>query len=76
MKTARIFKNGQSQAVRLPREFRIEGDAVYVKRRGNTVILIPMTESWDTLKNSLEKFSSDFMVERVQPEQKREKLFE
>jgi antitoxin VapB len=76
MKTAKVFKNGQSQAVRLPREFRIEGTEVYVKRSGNAVILIPMKNSWDSLTQSLDKFSDDFMVERVQPTQKREGLFE
>jgi antitoxin VapB len=76
MKTAKIFKNGQSQAVRLPREFRIEGTEVYVKRSGNAVILIPMKNSWDSLTQSLDKFSDDFMVERVQPTQDREGLFE
>ena len=76
MKTAKVFKNGQSQAVRLPREFRIEGTEVYVKRSGNAVILIPMKNSWDSLTQSLDKFSDDFMVERVQPTQEREGLFE
>ena len=35
MKTARVFKNGQSQAVRLPKEFRFAGDEVYIKKLGN-----------------------------------------
>ncbi len=41
MKTAKLFQNGQSQAVRLPREFRFEDDRVYVKKSGNVVMLIP-----------------------------------
>ena len=41
MKTAKLFKNGQSQAVRLPKEFRFEGDHVFIKKEGNTAILIP-----------------------------------
>jgi antitoxin VapB len=73
MKTAKLFQNGQSQAVRLPKEFRFEDDHVYVKKSGNVVILIPAKESWDTLFNSLDKFSPDFMSERKQPKmQKRE----
>ncbi len=47
MKTARIFRNGQSQAVRLPKEFRFEDDFVYIKKSGNAVILIPAKNSWD-----------------------------
>lgn len=73
MKTAKIFQNGQSQAVRLPKEFRFDDTEVYVKKTGNIVHLIPRSASWDSLFQSLEKFSDDFMEERVQPEvQKRE----
>jgi len=75
MKTAKIFKNGQSQAVRLPKEFRFEDDHVFVKKSGNAIILIPAKNSWDTLVNSLTKFSDDFMTERNQPKpQEREHL--
>jgi len=73
MKTAKLFRNGQSQAVRLPKEFRFEDDHVYVKKSGNVVILIPAKGSWDILVKSLAKFSDDFMSERKQPKtQKRE----
>jgi len=73
MKTAKLFRNGQSQAVRLPKEFRFEDDHVYVKKSGNVVMLIPAKGSWDILVKSLGKFSADFMSERKQPKtQKRE----
>jgi antitoxin VapB len=76
MKTAKIFQNGQSQAVRLPKEFRFEGDEVIIKRSGNAVVLIPANHSWDTLADSLNKFSADFMDNRDQPgQQAREDLF-
>lgn len=76
MKTAKLFQNGQSQAVRLPKEFRFEGDEVIIKRSGNAVILLPANHSWDVLLNSLDKFSDDFMDDRVQPlPQAREDLF-
>ncbi len=76
MKTAKLFQNGQSQAVRLPKEFRFEGDEVIIKRSGNAVVLIPSNHSWDVLANSLNKFSDDFMGDRNQPtEQNREDLF-
>lgn len=75
MKTAKLFRNGQSQAVRLPKEFRFEGDFVYVKKSGNAIILLPARGSWDSFVKSLEKFSEDFMAEREQPvSQKREAL--
>jgi len=67
MKTAKIFKNGQSQAVRLPKEFRFDDSEVYIKKSGNVVQLIPRTDSWNSLFSSLKKFSRDFMARRVQP---------
>ncbi len=76
MKTAKLFKNGQSQAVRLPKEFRFEGKQVFIKRVGNGVLLLPEQHSWQGLFDSLEKFSDDFMESRDQPEQQeREDLF-
>ena len=60
----------------LPKEFRFEGDHVFIKKEGNIVLLIPGKKTWDALIKSLEKFSDDFMSERTQPEtQKREELF-
>ena len=69
MKTAKIFQNGQSQAVRLPKEFRFEGEEVFIKKSGNTVVLIPANQSWDALAQSLNKFSDDYMQGRNQPPQ-------
>ena len=68
MKTAKIFQNGPSQAVRLPKEFRFAGSEVFIKKNGNIVLLIPRSDSWNSLFGSLKKFSSDFLVERIQPE--------
>lgn len=76
MKTAKLFQNGQSQAVRLPKEFRFDGDEVFIKKSGNVVMLIPTAHSWDSLLGSLDKFSPDFMAEREQPPQQvREDVF-
>jgi antitoxin VapB len=73
MKTAKLFRNGQSQAVRLPKEFRFRDDHVLIKKSGNVVVLIPAKGSWDVLVNSLDKFSPDFIKERKQPKiQKRD----
>ncbi len=77
MTTARIFRNGQSQAVRLPKEFRFAGDTVYIKKLGNAVVLIPRQDAWRSLLDSLDMFSDDFMEERQQPAaQTRESMFE
>ena len=67
MKTAKIFQNGQSQAVRLPKEFRFEDSEVFIKKSGNVVQLIPRSDSWNSLFGSLKKFSADFMDDREQP---------
>jgi antitoxin VapB len=75
MKTAKLFRNGQSQAVRLPREFRFEDNFVYIKKSGPAVILLPAKGAWDSLVRSLDEFSDDFMSARNQPKtQKREDL--
>jgi antitoxin VapB len=67
MKTAKLFKNGDSQAVRLPKEFRFTGTEVLIKHVGSAVVLLPKSKSWETLLSSLEQFSEDFMLEREQP---------
>lgn len=67
MQQAKLFQNGQSQAVRLPKEFRFEGDSVAIKRVGKAVVLLPYNEPWETLFESLSLFSSDFMDKRNQP---------
>ncbi len=75
MQTAKIFMNGRSQAVRLPKEFRMPGDDVFIKRIGNIVILIPKDSPWSSLVKSLDQFTDDFMESREQPTQdKRENL--
>jgi len=75
MKTARLFINGRSQAVRLPKDCRFSGSDVYVKKLQGMVMLIPKDDPWASLVNSLEQFTDDFMITREQPEQQsREKL--
>ncbi|MEE9171117.1 MAG: type II toxin-antitoxin system VapB family antitoxin [bacterium] len=75
MNKARLFKNGQSQAVRLPKEFRFEGKEVYIKRIGRNVILIPKDDPWDSLVSSLDQFTEDFMAERKQPDGEDREMF-
>ncbi len=77
METAKLFQNGKSQAVRLPKEFRFKSEKVYVKRMGNAVVLLPFSAPWQSLVDSLSLFSSDFMEAREQPPvQKRKKVFQ
>ena len=51
MDTAKVFWSGRSQAVRLPKEYRIQSGEVRIRRRGNAIILEPIAENWDWLKN-------------------------
>ncbi|MBF0433279.1 MAG: antitoxin [Fibrobacteria bacterium] len=75
MKEAKIFKNGQSQAVRLPKEFRFPSTSVYVNKLGNCVVLVPKNQPWKPLMEACGKFSEDFMDLREQGlEQVRESL--
>ncbi len=76
METAKLFQNGSSQAVRLPKEFRLPGNEVKIFKKGNHVILEPIVSTWDTLFESLSEFPEDFMKDgRNQPGmQKRESL--
>ncbi|MCK9275214.1 MAG: antitoxin [Syntrophales bacterium] len=67
MQTAKIFINGRSQAVRLPKEFRLPGKDVFIKKIGNVIVLIPKDDPWEPLVESLGQFTDDFMEERNQP---------
>jgi antitoxin VapB len=77
MKTAKIFRSGNSQAVRIPKEFQLEGDEVEIQKKGDSLVLRPKKKSWSSLVESLDKFTKDFMDNgRKQPTiQKRSKLF-
>ena len=69
MQTAKLFLNGRSQAVRLPKDYRFSGDDVFIKKIGKMVILLPKNDPWSPLLNSLDQFTDDFMESRDQPEQ-------
>jgi len=76
--TAKLFQNGQSQAVRLPKEFRFENlKEVFIKKINGMVILIPKSDAtvWDSMFDNLDDFSDDFMQSRTEPKQEREDLF-
>jgi antitoxin VapB len=73
---AKVFKNGRSQAVRLPKEFRFEDDEVLIRKKGNDVILTPRPRSWDAFFKETPLPSEDFMSCREDlPNQKREDMF-
>jgi antitoxin VapB len=63
MQTARLFLNGRSQAVRLPKEYKFTGENVYIQKVGEAVILFPVDKEWEVFLQGLNGFSDDFMSE-------------
>lgn len=63
MNTAKIFTNGRSQAVRLPKDYRFSENEVYVHKIGDIVMLFPKKKSWETFLNGLYEFSDDIFEE-------------
>ena len=63
MMTAKVFKNGRSQAIRLPKECRFSSDEVVVNKIGDIVILLPKQNKWDSFMRAIEMFSDDFMAD-------------
>ncbi len=73
MTTAKIFMNGRSQAVRLPREYRFEDqDEVLIKRMGDMVVLIPKSKWEDVYLDGIRSFPEDLIIERDNPIETRE----
>lgn len=73
METAKIFMSGRSQAVRLPKAFRLSGTEVRIKKIGNALVLIPGNDPWQSLFDSLEQFEPGFRLEREQPKNQQER---
>jgi antitoxin VapB len=61
MQTAKLFQNGRSQAVRLPKEYQFNGTDVFIHRVGESVILFPKNRVWETFLHGLGGFTEDFM---------------
>ena len=74
--TAKVFTNGGSQAVRLPKSCRFSDDEVFVNHIGNIVILFPKEARWSSLLASLDLFTNDFLAEDIEslPLEERESL--
>jgi antitoxin VapB len=67
MQTAKVFQNGRSQAIRLPKEFRVDTDEVYLKKTADGFLVIPR-DPWDLFFEGASELSDEFMVEgRRQP---------
>ena len=76
MLSSKVFISGNSQAIRLPKEYQVDDKELYIKKIGSTIILFPKNNPWEAFERSLSEFSEDFMINgRNQPEmQERESL--
>jgi len=75
VETAKLFVNGNSQAVRLPKDYRFRGDEVVIKRMGNAVVLLPKDDPWKVMFDALAEFPENFVISREQPKiQEREPI--
>lgn len=76
MLSSKVFTSGNSQAIRLPKEYQVDDKEMFIQKIGNTILLFPKKNPWETFEKSLSEFSDDFMSNgREQPEiQKRDGL--
>lgn len=65
--TAKLKDDGKNQVVVLPKDFRLSGNEVYIKKVGNAIVLLSKENPWQPLFESLDHFSDDFMTDRNQP---------
>lgn len=63
-KTAKLFQNGGSQAVRLPAEYRFDGEEVQIEKIGNTLVLRPVQSSWAEFFDNPATAPDDFLADR------------
>lgn len=63
MLTAKLFANGSSQAVRLPKEVRFSGTEVYVQKVGSSLMLVPKDKAWETFLEGINEFTDDYFDE-------------
>lgn len=68
---AKVFKSGNSQAIRIPKELRLKSDKVYIKKINNELLIIPDENVWENWWKSFERID----IEREQGSQKREDIF-
>ena len=76
MPVTKVFQSGNSQAVRLPKEFRFQDDEVVIKRIGDTVLLLPVRYAAEALKDDLDQLEPEFQVARNQPVEAEERDFD
>ena len=76
IKEAKVFMNGQSQAIRLPKEYRFDSNTVYINKIGNSVVIMPVDDPWRNMVEACGEFTDDFMESRDQPDPQDRDWFE
>ena len=75
MDTAKLFMNGRSQALRLPKAYRFQGDEVYIKKVSQGILLIPKDKTlWGVWEKNLKKYDKPFMTDRNQSDSQQERI--
>lgn len=76
MQTVKVFQSGNSQAVRIPKEFAVDEQELFIQKVGSSIILTSKKDIWTSFRSSINNFSEDLFSEgREQPEeQEREGL--
>ena len=69
MDRAKLFQTGRSQAVRLPKKYRLDGKEVAIKHLGSAVLLMPLDDPWRLMAEALDEFEPGFSISREQPPQ-------
>jgi len=67
-KIAKIFMNGRSQAVSLPKEYRFDTDEVYITKQGDDIIISAKEPTWDDFFDPKSAFDDDFLQDRADSE--------
>lgn len=73
MAVAKVFMSGRSQAVRLPKEFRVSGNELAITRVGRSLVLTPIDAGWPDFFRILQEFDTDTPIERNQPQAQQER---
>ena len=74
--TAKVFKSGNSQAIRLPKEFRLNTDEIFIYKSGNNLVITPKMNTWEGFCEGLTGFTDDFNAESNLPADTPRKAFE
>jgi antitoxin VapB len=70
MLSSKVFNSGNSQAIRLPKEYQVNEKEMFIQKVGSTIILYPKKNPWQAFERSLTEFSEDFMQKgREQPQE-------